>query len=190
MGDPGPQSNILLAMLISSRINSHLVSVYHDISRFSYALQFALSSTEIKLHPRSFDEDVVLTQYELLASKDHDKSDLEKALRLSAVMYVKSISRSTPLSPWSSAKLSQKLKSLIIDLAFDIPTRLLLIWMCFIGASASQEPNRAWFMRRLVEILALDAQIWTWENAKEALRNVLWVEQIHEGPWKRVWDDI
>ena len=190
VGNPGPQNNILLAMLISSGVNSHLVSIYHDLSRFSYALQFALGSTQIKLHPRAFDEDVVFTQFELLTSQDHDKSALEKVLRLGAIMYVKSVSRSTPLSPWSSANLSQRLKSIVANLAIDMSARLLLVWLCFIGASASQESNRAWFIKKLVEILAVDAKTWTWQNAKEALQKVLWVEQIHGDTCKRVWNDI
>ena len=190
VGDPGPQSNTLLAMLIASRVSSHLVSIYHDLSRFSYALQVALDSSEIKLHPRSFDEDVVFAQYELLTSQADDESELEKALRLGAIMYVKSISRSTPLSPWSSAKLSQKLRSIVGYLAIDIPARLLLVWVCFVGASASQESDRMWFIKRLVEILSFDAKTWTWEDAKEALRKVLWVELIHNDMYKKVWDDV
>ena len=190
VGEPGPQSNDLLAMLIASGVDSRLVATFHDISRFSYALQHALSSTGVLLHPRSFDEDVVIVQYELLGSQPNNKAELEKALRLAALIYMKSVSRSTPISPWSSANLTRKLRCILDNLADDVPARLLRVWMCFVGGTASQGHNRTWFREQLVNSLALEARTWTWEDARAAMQRVLWVEQIHNDDCKRLWDEI
>ena len=189
--EPGPHSNDLLAMLISSGVGSRLVTIFHDLSRFSYALQHALSSEGVLLHPRSFDEDVILTQYELLRCQRSNQTELEKALMLGALMYLKSVSRSTPLSPWSSANLTSRLRSILESWADDdVPARLLLVWLCFVGGCAFRGPNHAWFVGKLAQVVALEERAWTWEDARAALQKVLWVEEIHEDICKKLWDEI
>ena len=66
----------------------------------------------------------------------------------------------------------------------------LVLWLYFMGGIASQGlATRSWFKNKLLEFVLLPGELLTWMNVKKALKKVLWIELVHEGPCKQLWDE-
>jgi Fungal specific transcription factor domain len=184
------RNNDLLHILSSSKISPQLRTTLLDLSRFSQAIEYAFSRPGLSLHPRAFDEDVISIQYELLSIPEIAESDIATACRLGALMYVKTLTRETPFSPLSSKVVVQKLQSSLMRIAEEPRVAPLLVWLYFMGGIASQGlAARSWFMKKLLEFVPRPGEFLTWMSAKKALRKILWIELIHDGPCKQLWDE-
>jgi Fungal specific transcription factor domain len=184
------RSNDLLHTLSSSNFGPELKSTLLDLSRFSQAIDFAFSHPEVSLHPRAFDEDTILIQHRLLSTTNVTESELATACRLGALIYVKTLTREAPFFPSSSKVVIPKLKSLLARIVKESRATPLLLWLYFMGGIASQGLGaRSWFMNGLLGFVLLPGELLTWMSVKKALRKVLWIELIHEGPCKQLWDE-
>jgi Fungal specific transcription factor domain len=144
----------------------------------------------VLLHPRAFDEDAILIQHRLLSTTNVAESELATACRLGALIYVKTLTRETPFFPSSSKVVISKLKSLLARIVKEPRVAPLLLWLYFMGGIASRGlAARSWFTNKLLEFVLLPGELLTWTSVKNALKRVLWVELIHEGPCKQLWDE-
>jgi hypothetical protein len=183
-------NNDLLRIISSSNITPQLRTTLFDLSRFSRAMDYAFSRSDVFLHPRAFDEDIILIQHELLNQSEIMESELSTACRLGALIYVKTLARALPFSPLSSKVIVHKLQRSLMKLTAEPRATPLLLWLCFIGGIASQGlPAQSWFMNRLVEFVLRPGELLPWMRAKRALKEVLWIELIHERPCKRLWGE-
>jgi hypothetical protein len=55
------------------------------------------------------------------------------------------------------------------------------------GIASHGLPARSWFMNKLLNFVLYPGELLTWASVKKALRKVLWIELIHEGPCKKLW---
>lgn len=185
------RSNDLLHTLSSSNFSPELRTTLLDLSRFSQAIDFAFSRPGVPLHPKAFDEDIILIQHRLLSTPNVADSELASACRLGALIYVKTLTREKPFSPSSSKVVIPKLKSLLAKIVKEPRAAPLLLWLYFMGGIASQGlAARSWFMNKLLEFVLLPGELLTWMSVKKALKKILWVELIHEGPCKQLWNEI
>jgi len=181
------RSNDLLHTLSSSNFSTELRTTLLDLSHFSEAIDFAISRPGVSLHPRAFDEDIILIQHRLLSTPNVADSELASACRLGALIYVKTLTREKPFSPSSS----KVVKSLLARIVKERRAAPLLLWLYFMGGIASQGlAARSWFTNKLLESVLLPGELLTWMSVKKALKKVLWIELIHEGPCKQLWNEI
>jgi hypothetical protein len=178
----------LLHILSSLDISLQLRTTLLDLFRFSKAIEYASSRPGVSLHPKAFDEDVISIQHELLSAPEIAESEIATACRLGALIYVKTLTRERPFSPLGSKILVQKLESSLTRVAEEQRAAPLLLWLYFMGGIASPGlPARSWFMSKLLEFVLYPGELLTWASVKKALRKVLWIEMIHEGPCKQLW---
>ncbi len=180
----------LIGALESCDFNSSLVSTIQDLIQFSQALDYALTRENVLFHPRAFDEDMILIQRALLAAPEAERN-IERACRVGALIYIKSITKEFPHSASTSKILVQKLKSSLNGIAEDSRIAPLLLWLFFMGGVASQGTSeRAWFVAHLVRMTIAVGRVPNWEGVKAVLRKVLWVENIHGRICKMLWDEV
>ena len=104
---------------------------------------------------------------------------------------MKTLTREKPFSPSSSKVVIPKLKSLLARVVKEPKAAPLLLWLYFMGGIASQGlAARSWFVNKLLEFVLLPGELLTWTSVKKALKKVLWIELIHEGPCKQLWNEI
>ena len=184
------RNNDLLHILSSCDISQELRTSLLDLSRFSQALEYAFSRPEVLLHPKAFDEDVISIQHDLLSIPGATESALATACRLGALIYVKTLTRDKPFSPPTSNVVVQKLKNSLTRVAGEPGAAPLVLWLYFMGGIASQgQALRPWFTKRLLEFVISPGELLTWVSVKKALKKVLWIELIHEGPCKQFWNE-
>lgn len=185
------RSNDLLHTLSSSDFGPELRTTLLDLSRFSQAIDFAFSRSGVSLHPKAFDEDIIMIQHRLLSTPNVAESELATACRLGALIYAKTLTREKPFSPSSSKVVIPKLKSLLMGIVKEPRAATLLLWLYFMGGIASQGlAARSWFTNKLLEFALLPGELLTWMSVKKALKKVLWIDLIHEGPCKQLWNEI
>jgi hypothetical protein len=176
--------------LKTSGFNSSLVSVLQDLVRFTYAVNYAIDHRDVLFHPRAFDEDTVLLQRALLAFLDTE-TGVEKACRIGALIYMKSIIREFPSTAISSKRMVQRLKSSLTSISEDARIAPVLLWLYFMGGIASQgSSERAWFVAHLLRMTFTIGRFPSWEGVKGVLKKVLWVEPILEKVCKMLWNEV
>jgi hypothetical protein len=68
--------------------------------------------------------------------------------------------------------------------------KALVFWTLFLGGVAvARTTEKSWFVARLVK-WTMRWNIRTWHEAKMVLSEFLWVENIHESPYKELWEEI
>ncbi|KAF2496782.1 hypothetical protein BU16DRAFT_560099 [Lophium mytilinum] len=186
-----PPSTDFLHILAFTNLDLPLLNIFVDLSRFTETLEYAINRSEISIHPRAFDEDAVLIQYNLLHLLDYEKFGTLEACRLGALLCVKSITRATPFAPGTSSTIVSRLKLALEGAPADERLPYLDLWLLYTGGLASQGTSeRAWFKYKLAELSELEPELSSWISIRNALKGCLWVESIHERPCRQLWEEV
>ena len=178
-----------LELCESCGINNILISHLQDLFQFSLALEYALERDEALFHPRAFDEDTISIQRALLADPGVE-APIERAFRISALIYMKTIMKEYPHLTTTSRILVQQLKVSLKEIDEDSVLVPLHLWLFFMGGVVSQGTSeRAWFVANLVRMTGA-ASMLNWEVIKAVLRMVLWVDNIHDRICRTLWDEV
>lgn len=80
--------------------------------------------------------------------------------------------------------------AVIDDYKNTAETSALLLWILILGgaAVAGNSQDRAWFVVRVTKIV-MGLKISSWEEAKLLLMRFFWVDSIHEGTCRDLWDE-
>lgn len=183
----------LSALLISYSLDTKLIAVFANLSRFSRAVDFALTRTSVLLDPLAFVEDTFEIQFGILSVPEPelyetDELCLQEALRMGALIFMKESLQEYPLASLGSTNLVRRMKnalSFISDIKKYAP---LLLWLLFMGGISSKNTfDRVWFMAHLVRVLPKNS---TWDNVKGVLKKVLWVEKLYDDPCRGLWKEV
>jgi hypothetical protein len=118
---------------------------------------------------------------------DKKLSALQQALRFGAILYIETL-QSSPVRGIDVTVILFSLRCQLVR--FDtthLMTADISLWLLFIGGSASENPCRFWFTKKLVE--AATQAIKTWEDAKLLLFRFWWVKSINERPCQQLWEE-
>ncbi|KAF7869974.1 hypothetical protein EAF04_004758 [Stromatinia cepivora] len=187
-------------------VHSNLMEIMQHLAIFYQSIQFAASSKTL-LEPRDFLNDIYWIEYELLSfplSIVNQESGINKATRIGALLFMKTIIEEFPHSTTGPSILLQQLQESlsIIDTAkITVQSRQWLIWLFAIGAvhSKREHISRTWFVEQLAGLhlkdLLVDGQIHAektgeyedelqlWEILE--LRNVIAKKEL-----LLLWDDV
>ena len=164
----------------------------YTLSQLSRAIDHALRHpTTTPLNPRALDEDFSLLLHQLLSWRPSHSSSLDEALRLGALLYAKSITRSVTAHV---RPVVHRLISALDEAAQEQHGTLSLrTWLLLVGAVAVRvgSSERAWFVARLESLreTSFDEKLATWDRVIWMLEEMPWIPLIHEAPWKEVWDE-
>ncbi|THV48276.1 hypothetical protein BGAL_0258g00090 [Botrytis galanthina] len=156
-------------------IHSNLIRIMQYLAIFYQSIQFA-SSSRILLDPANFLDDIYWMEYELLSfplSPEGDQEPIiDKATRIGALLFMKSILEEYPHSSTGPSILLQQLQESLstIDTATTTEqTCQWLIWLFTIGAVHSKRDHitRTWFVEQLAGL------------HMERLRDLLVGGQVH-----------
>ncbi|KAJ8060221.1 hypothetical protein OCU04_010564 [Sclerotinia nivalis] len=191
-------------------IHSNLMEIMQHLAIFYQSIQFAASSKTL-LEPRDFVNDIYWIEYELLsfplsigASQD---SGINKATRIGALLFMKSIIQEFPHSVTGPSILLQQFQeslSTIVTAKITEQSRQWLIWLFAIGAvySKRERISRTWFVEQLAGLhmerlkdLLVDGQIHAEKTGEYEEELQLWEilelkNVIEKKELLLLWDDV
>lgn len=148
-----------------------------------------------KIHPLSLREDITYLQYALLSSKFKQNNTREnlihEVLRLGLIMYLVTLLNETPPGMSVCDTLGARLNFLLADNLGNSSLNLeLYLWLMFIAASVVGNPvTKRHFIASATETVE-ELGISGWEDAKVIFECFFWVEKIHEGSFRLIWDAL
>ncbi|KAL7933186.1 hypothetical protein V8C35DRAFT_322578 [Trichoderma chlorosporum] len=173
--------------LSGCRISSRLSSIYRDILQLSATVDDAMAQN-LKLDTISFYETVFGFYNRLLTCQSDKLSSCDDSLRISLILYIKSIISHDRLN-MTSMNLVRKLQtSLQGCLHSSAP---LTRWKLFIGgmAATDETTEQQWFLQQLATATAQRNMIGEdgWKSLQAELSNVLWSGPIHDTTGYKLW---
>lgn len=159
--------------------------------RLSYTLEKAFAHNTL-IHPIAFEEELMLIQRELLSACHNEESRMTRAFCLGALIYTKSLTRPISVLPRSSGVLVQQLQASLGTITPRVAP-LLLLWLFCMGGIASPlgTVKRTWFMGKLANVAnTLLGHLPEWIAVRQALRKISWIDEIHDGPGRSLWNEV
>ena len=149
-----------------------------------------------QIHPLRLREAITLSQYSLLCFK-HQQSHaarenlIHEILRLSLSIYLVTLLNESPPGVSQYDMLGSRIKSTIIEIwghgGLDPEFSL---WIMFIAASIVRDPDtKGYFMVSAAEIIET-LGVSLWEDVETLFKSFFWVEKIHRGTFKLVWNAL
>jgi hypothetical protein len=154
-----------------------------------------LTDETVNYDPIAFYDDAHAIQHCLLTYTDDPlvwgrKRHVEEALRMASLIYIKEILQEFPRSATGSRNLVQKLKTSLSVVKECWQLGSWLLWLFFVGGTASKAgPDRAWFTAHLVR-MSMTLELSTWDEVKDILDKLLWIETTHDSMCKSLWDEV
>lgn len=148
----------ITSILTKCSIKSSLIATMINLSLFSQTIRLAKLTPGIKLDPITFSEDLYAIERDLLFASNEQQIHLlvydllvSNALRVGALLYVKSILHEFPHSVIGPSILLSQLQELLSQVLLDFTTtpatKDVLRWLGMIGAMLAQtEDVRDWFL--------------------------------------------
>ncbi|KAM0127295.1 hypothetical protein ACHAP3_008863 [Botrytis cinerea] len=172
------------------------------LSRILCQIQHVTSSLNMfhkqktQIHPLSLREAITSSQYSLLSFKLHHKKTIgenliHEMLRLGLLLYLVSLLNESPPEVSLYDMLGARLKSTLIEVwrsgGLDLEFSL---WILFIAASVVRDPDtKGSFTTSATEIID-ELGVSCWDNLETLFKSFFWVEKIHRGTFKLIWNAI
>jgi hypothetical protein len=211
-----PPSPTFMAILTLPDVvaEPHLASTMRQLAELAVALNYYTApspspfSTTPRINPRSYDEDLLSLSARFLAlftshNTPTPTSRLIHPLILASLIFTKSLSRPLTFPPTGSELLAEGLHQSMLHLfpdrtttstshnppnppSFPLPLPLFLLT---IGALSSQSstPSSIYFTTHLTHLLHTNPHITSWPTARLLLREILFVDVVHELPYQQLW---
>jgi hypothetical protein len=108
--------------LISHHLDPELIEIFAKLTRFSRAIEFALTRTSAPLEKLPFVEDTFQIQFDLVLfpepeSYEGDELCLQEALRMGALIFIKETLQEYPLASVGSINLVRGLKDALSSIS-------------------------------------------------------------------------
>ncbi len=144
----------ITGLLDSCNTHPSLTTTMVLLTHFSSAIQFARSSPigSVSIDPTAFAEDMYNLEYELLSfptmlALECQESDIDRACRLGALLYLKAILEEFPHSSTGSSVLASQLRETLQKITAVRKCSSMLIWLGMVGAVVTKtNKERAWFV--------------------------------------------
>lgn len=162
-------------------------SIFHDIVQMSAMVDDAITRN-IKLDTNSLYENVFGLYNRLLTCKSDKMRDCDNSLRISLILYIKSLVSNDNLR-LTSMNLVRKLQTSIHGCLLS--STPLTRWKLFMGCMAASDgtPEQQWFLQHLATALAANHMVGEdgWEAFQAELAEILWMKPMHEVDGYRLW---
>lgn len=199
--EPYPKP-VIVDCLARLRIDHRILDAFNGLADISRTLSNVLGQPGVTIETTSFDEDMLLLLHGLVAASKHiEGKTLDETCQVALLIYGKSLTRALPLGP-PSRRLLERLKNVLQnyraykpsskDDQFSSAQMQFQLWLAVMGA-ITYDPageNSDWWVRQVrtrADRLNLRGG---WEEVKQHMMRVLWVEQIHNVHLEALWNRI
>lgn len=184
-------SDKLGEILTSSGLCPPLTRTFLETARLSHAINCAIDRGDTSIDPQSLDQDTLLLKRDFLGASDTDQSGITSACRMGALIYVKSLTRQMWSLLQTSKMLVQRLQTSLTGTSQEAAALPLLVWLFFMGGIASEQKTqeRRWFTDNLVKVTSSLDRPSRWKCVRRFLKEVLWIDAIHDGPGEALWHE-
>ncbi|PTB41110.1 hypothetical protein M441DRAFT_140881 [Trichoderma asperellum CBS 433.97] len=176
--------------LSECRIPPRLSSIFHDITQLNAVVDDAMARN-IKLDTDHLYESVFGLYNRLLSCQSDKMGDCENSLRISLILYIKSLTSNGRFNA-TSMNLVRKLQASIQG-CLHSPSPLGR-WELFMGSMASSEGTveQRWFFQHSAAAMAEShmASEDGWTAFQAELNSILWVKPVHEAAGYCLWLQI
>lgn len=181
-----PTDRAMMKALGAAGLNSLVTNVMLDVSAFCKALSYAIRH-QLTVPYRSFDEDTMGFQYDLLLAPKDSLGHMDIACRSATLLYMKALTREDPVpNDFISNPMIAALKKITVSTS-NIKT---IFWITFIGGLfATNGFRRSRFKEELAH-LRRTANLNTWKEAEAVLQNRAWVSEVHGSIGYALWSEF
>ncbi|KAM0261888.1 hypothetical protein ACHAQJ_002091 [Trichoderma viride] len=176
--------------LSECRIPPRLSSIFYDISQFSALVDDAMTRN-LKLDTDYLYETVFGVYNRLLTCQSDRMSDCDNSLRISLILYIKSLASNNRLNT-TSTNLVRKLQTSIRGCLHS--SSPLTRWKLFIGSMAASDGTveQQWFLQHLATAMTENNMVGEdgWKSLQAELSDILWVKPIHTAAGYKLWLQI
>ncbi|TVY93879.1 hypothetical protein LAWI1_G000432 [Lachnellula willkommii] len=143
-------------ILTKCGVHPNLITTMTELACFSQAIHFATEAS-VYFDPATFSEDLYWLEYNFLAfaaklPEGSAETEIDKACRLGALLYLKAILQEFPHSVNGSSLLLAQLRKSLTGISMQASNSPLLLWLCLVGGSLSEMEERTWFVNCLAQI--------------------------------------
>jgi hypothetical protein len=149
-----------------------------------------------QIHPLGLREAITSSQYSLLSfkyqqSKTTRENLIHEMLRLSLLTYLVTLLNESPPGASLYNMLGARLKSTLIEIRRNGGLNPeYALWIMFIAVSTVRDSDtKGYFMESATEMIE-DLGISCWDNAETLFKSFFWVEKIHRGTFRPIWDAL
>jgi hypothetical protein len=176
--------------LSECRVPPRLSSIFYDITQLNATIDDAMTR-DLKLDTDHLYERVFGLYNRLLTCQSDRMSACDNSLRISLILYIKSLASNDRLN-MTSTNLVRKLQTSIQGcLNSSTP---LTRWKLFIGSMAASDGTveQEWFLQHLATATAENNMMGAdgWKSFQAELSDILWAKPIHEAAGYRLWLQI
>ena len=202
MPDAAPNSRLSQSMATTG-MNLHMIDIMLDMNALSRSVQYA-TDHELTVPCRSFDEDTMGIQHDLLMLIAGDATDINIAARSAALIYMNSLTREdmfvalTPRRHFQSSLSDRCDVDPVVDALIGAVKRIevnvsnvnLLFWTKMMGAMFAQQlGDRTWFCGQL-SMLCEAYDIFEWYQVESILQSISWISKVHNTAGQETWDIV
>ncbi|KAM0523845.1 hypothetical protein ACHAPE_001097 [Trichoderma viride] len=169
------------------RIPPRLSSIFHDITQLNAVVDDAMTRN-VKLDTDSLYESVFGIYNRLLSCQSDKMSDCDNSLRISLILYIKSLTSGGRFNA-TSTNLVRKLQASIQGCLHS--SSPLMRWKLWIGSLAASDgtTEQQWFLQHSATAIAESgmASADGWTVFQEELSSILWAKPVLEAAGHNLW---
>jgi hypothetical protein len=143
------------------------------------------------LDPFVLDDCVINLQHRFVRCDDDSLTPLDQAFRATCLIFLKCLSRPLNVVSVTTTPLAVRLGRHLATIT--VTPRPLLIWFLYMGMIAGDPLclDRIWMASQLVdELRTAEGAILPWQNVKEQLREIAWVDAVLDEIGEKIWMEI
>lgn len=162
-----------------------LQNAFKDLRDFS-ALANKLSPTAQKLKPEAFQEIMLSIQYRLLQLDfSSDLNPLQEALRVGLLAYESTIFLQIQGMKLKSDSFNVQMQEAIQEVAVQgEATANVKLWLLLVGSMMVFSGSEEWLVQSIRSLTGRQ----TWEEVRERVKEVMWIDVIHDVPGRQAYE--
>lgn len=179
-------------ILTKCEVHPNLITTMTELACFSQAIHFATEAS-VYFDPTTFSEDLYWLEYNFLAfaaklPEGLAETEIDKACRLGALLYLKAILQEFPHSVNGSSILLAQLRKSLTGISMQASNSPLLLWLCLVAGSLSEKEERAWFVNCLAQIRMV-SPVPSFDDFKLDLSRMLGLRKVFGRAFETLWNE-
>jgi hypothetical protein len=162
-----------------------LQNTFKDLRDFS-ALANKLSPQAQKLKPEAFQEIMLSIQYRLLQLDfSQDPAPIQEALRIGLLAYESTIFLQIQGTKLKSDSFSRQFRDAIQATPVQgEATANIKLWLLLVGSIMVYDSSEDWLVQSINSLTGRQS----WEEVRERVREVMWIDAIHDVPGRKAFE--
>lgn len=197
---------IMNQLLTECEVHPQLIAAMINLAHFANAVKLAKLDPEIKLDTISFSEDLYTIEHDLLSFSSDQldeflllspySTDLNNALRIGALLYIKSILHEFPHAKTGPTILLSQLRGSLSSIQTQVShlqsaiLMPVLGWLGTIGAMLAQGETKGWFMIFLRQSAVENGDTIVYLNDHTLMSGMLSLKEAFGMGVEGVWKDV